>query len=119
MHLQTDAHRYAWMLDRDGPGAGFSDFDAHEHERYVAKKKEVDAQPDFETTRPDLEFGLTNTAGDETSPPASWRSGDDGDGDGMGLTDARRKMLEDIRDSVAALSPEDLRILTELSAAAS
>lgn len=122
--LQNDARHYAWMLDRDGPGAGFSDFDAPEHARYLAKKKEVDAQPDFETTRLDLELGPAGTAGDETSSPALWRLGGDGTPggageDGLGLTDARREMLEDIRDRVAALSPEDLRVLTELSAGVS
>lgn len=87
-HLQTNAHRYGWMLDRDATGAAFSDFNAADHERFVGKKKEVDGQPDFETTRPDVSFNLANTQAGDT-PSTSWREDgpdkkDGGNGKGEG-----------------------------------
>lgn len=123
-HLQTDSHRYAWMLDRDGPGASFSDFNAGDHERYLAKKKDIDAEPDFETTRPELEFNLANTKNEDPSAPltsTSWRSGEADDGDtpgkgGIGLGEEDRKLLDEIRDKIAGLSPDDLKVLDKLSA---
>lgn len=126
-HLQTNSYRYAWMLDRDGPGASFSDFDAADHERYLGKKKDVDSEPDFETTRPELEFNLANTQNDGSSaplPPMSWRSGEEDDGERSekgekGLSEENRKLLDEIRNKVAGLSPEDLKVLDGLSALAS
>lgn len=105
------------MLDRDGPGAGFSDFDNVDHERYLSKKKDVDAEPDYEKTRPELEFNLANTKGDDPADaqPGSWRSGE-GSGKGQpGLSEEDRKLLDEIRDKVAGLSPEDLKVLDGLA----
>lgn len=135
-YLSTNAHRYSWMLDRDAPGANFNDFDPTIHERYIAKKKEVDAQPDFETTRPDLEFNLENTQDGSPPPPplppTAWRGtslpGDDQDDGGFvvketdsggtGLSETDRNLLDSIKSKAAGLSPEDIRVLEGLVAAA-
>lgn len=109
------------MLDRDGPGASFSDFDAADHERYLAKKKDVDSEPDFETTRPDLEFNLANTQNQGSS---SWRSGaaqgaEQSEQGGTGLSEEDRGLLDQVRDKIAGLGPEDLEVLDKLFTLAS
>lgn len=38
------------MLDRDPLGANFVDFNPDEYQSYLARKKDVDLEPDFETT---------------------------------------------------------------------
>lgn len=133
-YLSTNAHRYSWMLDRDAPGANFNDFDPVNHDRYLAKKKDVDAQPDFETTRPDLEFNLENTQDGSPPPPppppTAWRGsslpGDNQAGSGFamteiapggtGLSDEDRNLLATVKSKAAGLSPEDIRVLEALVA---
>ncbi|CAN8095434.1 unnamed protein product [Discula destructiva] len=75
-YLQANKDRFHWMVDRDGPGAKFVDFEVSHLEEYRAKKVAIDAQPDFERTSPDLAFNLENTQDDESwqNPPADWRS---------------------------------------------
>ncbi|KAK7749489.1 hypothetical protein SLS53_000064 [Cytospora paraplurivora] len=47
-YLRDNPHRFPWMLDRDGHGAGFIDFDEAEYQAYLAKQDEVDAEKDIE-----------------------------------------------------------------------
>lgn len=80
--LEAQAKRFQYMLDRDPLGANFLDFNPEEYQRYLSKKKDVDMEPDFETTgledlyqtaeRPLIYRGPENT--DFYTPPApAWR----------------------------------------------
>lgn len=72
------------MLDRDPLGANYVDFNLEEYQSYLAKKNDVDSEPDFETTglddadlysadTPRLYRGPKDT--DFYTPPASaWRN---------------------------------------------
>lgn len=71
-HLASNPNRYKWLLDRDVLGANFGDFAAADLERYLSKKKQVDAEPDFERPLPGVDYVLENTgeASEVKSPPA-------------------------------------------------
>lgn len=91
------------MVDRDGPGANFIDFDAKDLDRYFAKKKNVEGEPDFERTNSDLVYNLENTQQGNTPPQAvDWRSS--GQADLAGVSDENRKKLAV---QVAGMSSED------------
>lgn len=114
------------MVDRDGPGANFVDFDVTHLEAYRAKKASVDVEPDFERTNPDLAYNLENTQ-DETplpGPPMDWRSSSsssDSSSSGGGvevpqLSEENRRFLQEIKGKVSPLSDEELSILETFTA---
>lgn len=74
LQVPPNQARFYWMVDRDGPGAGFVEFDAQALKEYQAKKGVIDAEPDFERTMGDLSFNLENTQA-QSLPPADWRLG--------------------------------------------
>lgn len=50
LEAEALAKRFRYLLDRDSHGANFADFNPEEYQRYLSKKKDVDLEPDFETT---------------------------------------------------------------------
>lgn len=109
-YLQSNKDRFKWMLDRDGPGANFIDFDTKEYARYVAKKKNVEGEPDFERTNPDLVFNLENTRQDDSPPPpqVDWRA--TGATDLASMSDENRKVLTELHQQVSGMNPEEINI---------
>lgn len=79
------------MLDRDPLGANFADFNPEEYQSYLSKKKDVDLEPDFETTgldeaslyagTPQVYRGPENTDF-YTRPAPEWRNFDYQPGEG-------------------------------------
>lgn len=109
------AARYPYMLTRDAPGAAFSDFESNDLGAYLAKKKEIDTQPDFETTHPDREFNVDNT-GEPIAPVTAWRGAGQEDplpeaAGGTGLSEEDRTRLAEIKAKNGGLSPEEVRSL--------
>lgn len=113
-YLQANKARFHWMLDRDGPGANFVDFNAADLEQFLAKKESIDAEPDFERTNPELEFNRENTEQPEPFilPPVDWRSG--GTVGSAGLSDENRKFLMELKEKSPGLSPEEDNRLLEI-----
>ncbi|KAG6356764.1 hypothetical protein INS49_014638 [Diaporthe citri] len=72
-YLQTNPHRFPWMLDRDPHGANFKDFDEAEFAQYLSRKKEVDAEKDTEVeSGPGKVWNLASTQANndpEFAPP--------------------------------------------------
>lgn len=95
------------MLDRDGLGANFVDFDPNDLDRYLGKKKTVESEPDFERTQPNLVYNLENTQHAVAPPPkaADWRTAEVMDP--AGATDENRKDLTELEEVDADLTLED------------
>lgn len=92
------------MIDRDGPGAKFIDFDMNDLDRYQAKLKTLDAEPDFETTKSGVAYTLENTqqqfeAAD--APPTDWRT----NALAKRTLEEKRRLLVELREMVG-MSPE-------------
>lgn len=100
------------MVDRDGPGANFVDFNAEDLERYLAKKESLDAEPDFEGRNlgPEALSEDAEQANAAAPPPSNWRSAGPG-----GLSEEMRKFLIGLKEKASGLSPEDLVALESLA----
>lgn len=100
------------MVDRDGPGAAFVDFNAADLEEYRAKKVAVDAEPDFERTNADMQSNLGNTQDNSPVPPppsTNWRS--PSNNDLPAISEENKKFLEGLEGKETGLSDEELAIL--------
>ncbi|KAJ4423537.1 hypothetical protein N0V82_001862 [Gnomoniopsis sp. IMI 355080] len=97
-YLKANADRFKWMLDRDGPGANFIDFDAQDVDRYLGKKKTVEAEPDFERTKPNVLYNLENTQQAVAPPPQAvdWRTAEATDA--SETSDENRKDLTELEE---------------------
>lgn len=94
------------MIDRDGPGAKFLDFDANDLDRYHKKLKTLDAEPDFETTKSGVAYTLENTQQHSEAadaPPTDWRS----TGLAKRSLEEERNLLVELKEMVG-MSPETL-----------
>lgn len=94
------------MIDRDGPGAKFADFDANDLDRYRAKLETLDAEPDFERTDSGVSYTLENTQQPETPPPPhkDWRA--TALAGFEGTEEEKQQLLLDIRERVSKMKQE-------------
>lgn len=105
-YIQANKARFHWMIDRDGPGAKFADFDANDLDRYHAKQETLDAEADFETSDSGVSYTLENTQQPETppSPQTDWRS--TALAGFEGTDEEKRQFLLNIRERVSKMSTE-------------
>lgn len=109
-YIQANKARFHWMIDRDGPGAKFFDFDANDLDRYRAKQETLDAEPDFERGESGVSYTLENTQQPETPPPApqtDWRS--TALAGFEGTPEEERQLMQDIRERVSKINLEGVQ----------
>lgn len=109
--------RYKYLLNRDPTGANFADFNPVEHHTYLTKQKEVDAEPDFETTKSDVDFNLSNTqddADDLPVPPFPELYNSNQQTGSLKLSEEDKKLLAELKKK-GSLTAEEIEILEQLS----
>lgn len=120
-YLQANKDLFPWLVDRDGPGAAFADFNAADADAYRAKRAAVDAEPDFERSTNAADPGLNLQAGDEEAPPAvgNWRSEGAAGGGGSeglaGISEEDRRVLEELTGKEGDLTAEEIGIVSRIA----
>lgn len=99
------------MIDRNGPGAKFADFDANDLDRYRAKQVTLDAEPNFERTDSGVSYTLENTQQPEppAAPQTDWRS--TALAGFEGTAEEKRQLLLEIQERVSKMGPEAVQAL--------